>query len=240
MEYELKTYKRQNMLAPPELKQIHPLGKSPIVSIQAEGMSEPLILAESGLIIEYIIGHFGPQLAPNRYKEGKENQVGGETGEWTRYRYFMHYGEGSLMPYLVVWLVMNSKSPFISICKSKLKNFPTGIKKNSPFFVKPISNAIVANVSSMFLEPNFETNLAFLESQVASSPNGGQYLCGTELTGADIMLSFPLVPVKGHVGFTKEKCPKLWAYTESLEAREAYKKAIQKIIDIEGSYDPSL
>ena len=110
VEYELKTYKRKNMLAPPELKQIHPLGKSPIISVQAEGMSEPLVLAESGLIIEYIIDHFGPHLAPKRYKEGKEGQVGGETEEWIRYRYFMYYGEGSLMPYLVILLLMNSKS----------------------------------------------------------------------------------------------------------------------------------
>ena len=97
------------MLAPEELKKIHPLGKSPIISIQADGMSKPLILAESGLIIEYLVDHFGPHLAPKRYTEGKEGQVGGETEEWIRYRYYMHYGEGSIMPYLVVALVMNSK-----------------------------------------------------------------------------------------------------------------------------------
>ena len=92
----------------------------------------------------------------------------------------------------------------------------------------------------MFLEPNIKNNFSFLESQIASSPDGGQYLCGTELTGADIMLSFPLVNARGQAGFTKEKYPKLWAWTERLEAKEAYKKAIQKVIDIEGSYDPGL
>ncbi len=97
------------MLAPEELKQIHPLGKSPILSVQAEGMSKPLILAESGLIIEYLIDHFGTQMAPKRYAEGKEGQVGGETEEWVRYRYYMHFGEGSMMPYLVVALLMGSK-----------------------------------------------------------------------------------------------------------------------------------
>ena len=240
MEYELKTYKRKNMLAPPELKHIHPLGKSPIISVQAEGMSEPLILAESGSIIEYIIDHFGPQLTPKRYEEGKEGLVGGETEEWIRYRYFMHYGEGSLMPYLVVWLVMNSKSRYRPKYNSILKQSFPGIKTNSPFFVKPITNAIVANVKSVFLEPNLKNNFSFLESQIGSSPKGGQYLCGTELAGADILLSFPLMAARGRAGLSKEKYPKLWAYTERLEAREAYKKAIQKIIDIEGSYDSTL
>ncbi len=114
------------------------------------------------------------------------------------------------------------------------------IQTNSPFFIKPISNAIVNNINSMFLEPNFKTHFGFLESQITISPHGGQYLCGTELTGADIMMSFPLGAAKGRAGFNKEKHPKLWAYVERVESREAYKKAVQKIIDVEGSYDPTL
>lgn len=93
------------MLAPPELKKIHPLGKSPLISVQAPGAAEPIVLAESGLIIEYLVDHFGPSLAPKRWQEGKEKQVQGETEEWLRYRYFLHYAEGSLMPYLVTALL---------------------------------------------------------------------------------------------------------------------------------------
>lgn len=109
VKYELKTYKRQNQLAPPELKEIHPLGKSPILTIESEATSKPLVLAESGMIIEYLIDHYGTRLVPKRYAEGKEGQVGGETEEWLRYRYLMHYAEGSLMPYLVFTIVMRSK-----------------------------------------------------------------------------------------------------------------------------------
>lgn len=68
-----------------------------------------MVLAESGFMIEYLIDHFGPRLAPERYRKGQEGQVGGETEEWTRYRYLMHYAEGSLMPLLVMALVFNSK-----------------------------------------------------------------------------------------------------------------------------------
>lgn len=53
--YELKTYKRtKDRLAPPELKQVHPLGKSPVVTIEAPGSSRPLVLAESAAIAEYL------------------------------------------------------------------------------------------------------------------------------------------------------------------------------------------
>ena len=109
LQYELKTYKRQNLLAPAELKDIHPLGKAPIVSIETEGMPKPLILAESGPIVEYLTDHFNPGLIPTRYPVGKEGQIGMETEEWLRYRYLMHYTEGSLMTLMLVKLLMGSK-----------------------------------------------------------------------------------------------------------------------------------
>ena len=53
MPYELKTYRRtKDRLAPPELKEVHPLGKSPLVTIEVPGR-EPMVLAESAAIIEY-------------------------------------------------------------------------------------------------------------------------------------------------------------------------------------------
>lgn len=88
----------------------------------------------------------------------------------------------------------------------------------------------------MFLTPNFKTHFGFLESQLATSPNGGKYLCGKELTGADILMSFPLIASKGRVGLTKEAYPKLWAYVDCLEGHDGYKKAVQKIIDVEGEF----
>lgn len=112
------------------------------------------------------------------------------------------------------------------------------IKQKSPFFIKPIANAIAGNIGSMFVRPNLESNFSFLESQLKSAPDGGGFLCGSKLTGADILMSFPLGAAKGQFGFTKEKYPALWAYVDRLENMEAYKKSIQKIIEVEGSYDP--
>ena len=109
-----------------------------------------------------------------------------------------------------------------------------------PFFLRPITNGVAGKIESRFLTPNFKTHLEFLESQLATSPHDGEYLCGRDLTGADIMMSLPLEASKGRAGLTQEKYPQLWAYVERLESREAYKRAVQKIIDVDGSYKPIL
>jgi glutathione S-transferase len=88
-----------------------------------------------------------------------------------------------------------------------------------------------------FVEPNLITHFSFLESQLKTS--GGQYLCGKNLTGADILLSFPLIAAKG-TGFSKEKYPTLWAFTERLEKEKGYEKAVEKIVQIEGKFEASL
>jgi glutathione S-transferase len=89
----------------------------------------------------------------------------------------------------------------------------------------------------MFLDPNFTTHFTFLESQLSSAPSGGPYLCGPNLTGADILLSFPLIAGKGRAGLTKEKYPKLWDYVERLESEPGYKKAADKIVEIDGKFE---
>lgn len=109
VDYVFKTYKRKGVLAPPELKEIHPLGKSPLLTVEVEGASEPLVLAESANIVEYLVDHYGNRLMPKRYPDCKDGQVGGETEEWMRYRYYMHYAEGTLMPYLIIKLLLNSR-----------------------------------------------------------------------------------------------------------------------------------
>lgn len=113
LSYSLETYHRgADMLAPPELKEVHPLGKSPAITVETPKSPKPLVLAESGVIMEYLCDHFGGnKLVPKRYVEGNEGEIGGESEEWLRYRYFMHYVEGSLMGFLVMQLVMDSMVP---------------------------------------------------------------------------------------------------------------------------------
>lgn len=97
------------MLAPPELKKVHPLGKSPVITIKSANTPNGLVLSESGTLTEYVVDHFAQHLAPKRYQEGQDGQVGGETEEWLRYRLYMHYAEGSLMTLLLIGLFVDRK-----------------------------------------------------------------------------------------------------------------------------------
>lgn len=60
---------------------------------------------------EYLCSHFpeGQRLVPKKWQDGKENTIGGETEGYLRNQYYMHYAEGSLMPYLVMTLVIGRK-----------------------------------------------------------------------------------------------------------------------------------
>ena len=91
--YEIVKYQRnaQTMLAPPELRRVHPLGKSPVVTVDG------LTLAESGAIIETLV---------ERYGDGRLAPAPG-TPEALRCRYWLHYAEGSAMPPLLLKLVFD-------------------------------------------------------------------------------------------------------------------------------------
>jgi glutathione S-transferase len=95
--YRVQHYQRdaKTMLAPPELKAIHPLGKSPvIVDDEAEAEAGALTLAETGAIIEYLVDKAGGRLRPT------------DRADLLRYRFFLHYAEGSVMPPLLLKLVL--------------------------------------------------------------------------------------------------------------------------------------
>jgi glutathione S-transferase len=93
VEYDLKCYQRDRttLFAPPELKAVHPLGKSPVLE------DGELVLAESGAIIEYLA---------DRYGNGKLARPHGSP-ERARYIYWLHYAEGSAMPPLLMKLVFD-------------------------------------------------------------------------------------------------------------------------------------
>ena len=97
IEYEIKFYERDAntflaLRAPESLRQVHPLGKSPVIT-DAE-----FTIAESGAIIEYLV---------NSYGNGRLVPASG-TPEHLRYTYWLHYAEGSAMPLLVMHLLLNN------------------------------------------------------------------------------------------------------------------------------------
>ena len=118
--YEIKRYKRdaKTMLAPPELKLVHPLGKSPVIS------DGDVTLAESGAIIEYLLERYGGgRLVP---KPG--------TPEKVRYIYWMHFAEGSAMPPLLMKLVLDRMMKAPLLVRPVAKAIASKVKKG---FVEP-------------------------------------------------------------------------------------------------------
>lgn len=91
--YEVKRYQRdaKTMLAPPELRAVHPLGKSPVIQDGAT------TLAESGAILEYLV---------DRHGNGRLIPPAG-TPERLRYTYWMHFAEGTAMPPLLLKLIFD-------------------------------------------------------------------------------------------------------------------------------------
>jgi glutathione S-transferase len=122
LEYEVKRYQRdaKTMLAPRELRAVHPLGKSPVIT------DGDLTLAESGAIIEYLVDHYGAgRLAPPA-----------GTPERLRYTYWMHYAEGSAMPPLLLKLIFTQipKAPMPGLVRPFVRRIAEGVRKT---FVEP-------------------------------------------------------------------------------------------------------
>lgn len=96
MPYEVKRYERDpdTMLAPPELRRVHPLGKSPVI-VDRDPSGAERIIAETGAIVEYLIAKADGRLGKPYADDAA-----------LRYRHFLHYAEGSLMPPLLIKLVL--------------------------------------------------------------------------------------------------------------------------------------
>ena len=124
LEYDLKRYPRdpKTQLAPPELRSIHPLGKSPLLE------DDGRVYAETGAIIEHVLAKHGQGRLQASDDAGRERQ-----------RFWLHYAEGSLMPILLLRLVFNkvkdSPMPFF------VKPVARGIVKSvEAAFIRPQSD----------------------------------------------------------------------------------------------------
>jgi glutathione S-transferase len=188
--YEIVKYERdrKTMLAPASLRAVQPLGKSPVIT---DGEAT---LAESGAIIEYLVETYG---------KGALVPAPG-TPAYRDYRYFMHYAEGSLMPFLVMKLVCNK------------------VRSDAPFLIRPIAKAIAGRVSSQFLDPNITNHLAFLADHLAKHP----WFAGDSFTAADVQMSFSVEGAVARVGGGIS--PRLTEWLAKIQARPAYRKAIER------------
>jgi len=192
LDYTVVRYERdaKTMMAPPSLRKVHPLGKSPVV-VDGEDT-----LAESGAIIETLVERYdiAHALAPSP-----------GTPEHRRYRYWLHYAEGSVMPPLLMSLVF-----------ARIKNAPM------PFFIRPVARGIADKAMGGFIGPQIRLHLDYMEGELEKST----WFAGDDFSAADIQMSFPLEAAGARIGF-KER-PHLQSFVERIHARPAYQRALKQ------------
>ncbi|MCS3846821.1 glutathione S-transferase [Xanthomonas campestris] len=140
--YQIVRHERdpKTMLAPPALRAIHPLGKSPVV------VDGGLTIAESGAILEYLAERYDTECALSPSARPAESP------ERLQFRYWMHYAEGSAMPPLLMTLIFG-----------RIRSAPM------PFFAKPIARAIVDKAMSGFVGPQLKLHMDWMEQSLGGS-----------------------------------------------------------------------
>jgi glutathione S-transferase len=178
LDYEVRYYKRDpaTRLAPPELRNIHPLGKSPILVID----NGPA-MAETGAIVEYLV---------DRYGEGRLRPPAG-TPERLRYTYWLHYAEGSAMPPLLLGLITGRLGE-------------------------------AAKPALPFVSAQIKLHFDYIDSELAKSP----WLAGEDLSGADIMMSFPLE--RASKLRDADTRPHILDFVKRIEKRPGYARAVAR------------
>ena len=140
-EYKIIGYERdlKTLQGPESLSNIHPLGKSPVITDDSSG--EQILIAESGAIVEYLLQNYGKNSSLIIPETGSQQE--------RDYLYWLHFSEGSLMPPLLLRLIFD-----------RVK------KAQVPFFVKPITKAVADKVLTEYVNPNINRLLDFIEASL--------------------------------------------------------------------------
>jgi glutathione S-transferase len=175
--YEIERYHRNaaTRFAPQELKAVHPLGKSPVITDNGR------VIAESGAIVDYLIRHHGEgRLQPDPASPAYDDYV-----QW------LHFAEGSAMLPLLLKLYVS-----------------------------------LLGAAGGPLGPRIESEIANHLSYIDGALDGRDYLLGSEISGADIQLSF-VGEVSG-ARANRAAYPNLDAWVRRFQARPAYQAALSR------------
>ncbi|KAG7193035.1 uncharacterized protein KQ657_001150 [Scheffersomyces spartinae] len=207
LNYEVKIYFRhpKTWRAPPELFRVHPLGKSPILDIDFADGSERLQLLESGNMIQYLLKHYDFDKVLAPKDRKQRMQVD----------YFLHYTEGTLQ-HLLISLLVNSSA-----------------KNMAPFPLKSVTKLVGKGINNGYYKHEFELNMIYLENHMRKQGTG--FFVGDKLSGADIILSFPIyenvfdnmIGVKectGEKRDMKDLYPQLAKWSKMVSKDPAYRK----------------
>ncbi len=165
-----------------------------------------LTLVESGAILEYLV---------DKYGAGKFKPASG-TAESLRYTFWMHFAEGSAMTPLLLSLI------FKKIADPPL---PLPVK----LLVAPIGKGIAAQMNKLLIGPNLKAHQDYMEAELSKTT----WFAGNDFTAADVQMSFVVEASAARGSVNRTTRPKMMAYLERIQARPAFKKALE----VGGPYD---
>ncbi|KAK6868833.1 Glutathione S-transferase 1 [Candida tropicalis] len=210
LDYEVKIYLRhpQTIRAPLQLFDVHKLGKSPVLEIIFGDGRPSIKMAESGFIMQYLLRYYDTNNILNPINPDQQLEVD----------YFLHYSEGSLQ-HIQIALLINSAAKHIS-----------------PFGTKKIVKTITKAINNGYYKHEWYLNMQYLEDRLIK--NGTGFFVGDKLTGADVILSFPIHEnVFDNLEGVKEILhddrdmrklyPNLYKWSKMIKNQPSYKKICQ-------------
>lgn len=203
LKYEIIPYVREGNRAPKKLKQIHPLGRSPIVEIQDNNGGNSTILTESGYIFQYILEKYDTEKKLSLRELEKAEKV----------QYYLHYAEGSLQPPLLMEYIF-----------SLAKESP------GPFPISYLVSGIVNKISSAYSKGEVENQINYIEKEIEQN-NG--YLVGGQFSAADILLSFPLQMAFIRHFIEQNEYPNIKNWLDKITKEESYIKTQERTKEYE-------
>jgi glutathione S-transferase len=137
------------------------------------------------------------------YGAGRLGAPSGDADQ-LQYTYWMHFAEGSAMPPAVMKLVFSMLPSMV------------------PFWMRPFAMLIAAGADKKFLDPTLSRQFHFIEAKLAACP----WFAGPRLSGADIMMSFPIETAAARGDLTN--FPNTMGWLEKIHDLPAYQSALER------------
>ncbi len=190
--YDLVAYDRdaRTMAAPDEYKTLSPLGTAPVMTCG------DLALAESSAIMEFILDRM----------PGQNLRPGPDSPDRTRYLFWWHAAQGSMMPLQL------------------MKTVTTISQKHLPFFMKPFVKLYTKGLDQLFIQPRLSRILAMAEKDLGTAPWFG----GQQLSAADFLIAYNMIVGAERDMITEASHPRCMEWVTRMKALPSFARATEK------------
>lgn len=198
LQYNLKVYKRVKSRAPDTLKAVHPLGKSPTLTIDADADAadqKPLTITETRIILQYIADHYSNGIWTPRTAEDKARDA-----------FWQEFASSTLV-------MKNSLTLTFEI-----------VPLHTPWLFRPLASAIFLPIANVFKREMPDIYRLLEEALSDEKP----WFAGEKIGLADFVMSFPIDTAVARGYFEARKYPRVMGWRERVHARPAFKRMLEK------------